>query len=200
MPKYEVEIRGHLNKHQFKKLKSFLDKNAKVGQKQNQVAIFMDGEHNKNFGSIKDSKMRLALQINEGQSKLKVKLGHVSLTGRREIQLNLGKTPSSEIFAFLETFGFSKGAVRPVYRQDYYYQGIEIALKNKCIFGDHFELETSVNQKSELKNSKKKLLDFANKFNLDVLTEKEYLTIILDIYNKYPPIFFKNILKDYHLR
>lgn len=165
----EVEIRGSLSEEEYQMLYNFLEKNAKKVGESDELVIFYN--ENKTLGLKGD-----VLRIKKSNAHERLILKKEIADSNEEIEVELKEGQYVDMIRILHAFGFENASIAPSFRKDFRMGHITITLKNKCIIGPHYEIDTIVNSQEKISDARKELMQLAFELNLKVWGDDEYNT------------------------
>jgi len=162
----EIEFRSMFTKTEYDRLKIFLNKNAKdLGEDDKDVYFFL----------FPDKLLKVVNNISKGSAKIVLKLNRIGKGSNfEEIEI-----PISQDFVEKAVEVFTKLAITdnimhtPQTRNNYFYKGVEIALKWSPVWQYHLELEIVVNNESKKEKAEQKIRKVADELHLRLMTEEE---------------------------
>ncbi len=162
----EIEIRGKLTKEQFKKLKSFLEKKAKLLDNYKRLSIDLSLGFNSETRSWKNSNFDLRLKKSGKSEKISLKIGKFHLKEREEIDVKLASGEFINAIKLLETLGFNKGMIYFWESWEYEYNGFEVKISKYT--DDYFTWEIESKDNSLDPN------ELSDELNLTAYSESDY--------------------------
>ena len=173
---YEVEKRSYIkNKSDYKKCKSYLDKNAKPLKKVNLLTyLFREPNY-------------LRVRIEKGCKKAIIthKSGNYSDPARKEINLPIDYKQLPQFFKLIKTIGFEHCVIFKALRYVYKFKGLHVDLTDYNYLGTILEVEALTNNKKEIPQLKKKVSQALKLIGLKELGAKEYQKMLDRVYRKY---------------
>jgi adenylate cyclase class IV len=194
----EIEKRGKLTPTKKKGLLALLNKKGKLLGEYHQISVFIESD-NKITGNIENTKASIAIVIrrnlinNRVKCVLKVKVGKMESGTRDEIKIPFTYNDLGHILDLLRVFGISKGCPRFYHRLDYKLGNYLISIKDKGLLYDHFEIETTVSDSSQIENMEKKMKKWLRDVKLSAFSEEKYKHLLIKIFKENPPIDFADI-------
>ena len=91
-----------------------------------------------------------------------------------EIEVELKEGQYINMIKVLHALGFENASIAPSFRKDFKMEHITITLKNKCIIGTHYEMDTVVDLQEKVSDARKELMQLASRLNLKVWNNDEY--------------------------
>ncbi|KKQ98423.1 MAG: hypothetical protein UT24_C0004G0046 [Candidatus Woesebacteria bacterium GW2011_GWB1_39_12] len=162
----EIEIRGKLNRKEFGKLKSFLDRKAKQKDCYKRISVDISPGFDPITRTWKNSSFDLRLKKSGTTEKISLKVGKFHLKEREEIEVKLKEGQFLDALKMFETLGFDKGMIYFWESWEYEYQGFEVKISKYT--NDYYIWEI------ESDNPKKDPHDLANTLSLKPYSEEEY--------------------------
>lgn len=170
MSKFEVELRGLLNKKQKDSLESFLKKNGK----------YLSSYKRKQwiFGLSHLKKIDLRIKNTNGEYEFSLKTGAAQHFNRREISIPFPKEKADQALEFLKLLGKDTGVIAIRNASIYKYKGIEWAIVEVPKHSWYFEAEKMANDHKSGEKVKKEILEVTKKLELSVLNSKQTIEYI----------------------
>ncbi len=162
----EIEFRACFNKEKFDSLKKYLDLNSQYLGKDNKNVFFFifKGKLLKVVDEISKDRGKIVLKDN--------KIGHGARFGEKEIFINREKIGDfKNIFLNLDLPCKLMESYQK--RDNYLYDGVEIALKYSNDWGHHAELEIVINKEENREKTEKKIKKVARKLDLKLMIDEE---------------------------
>lgn len=125
----EIEIRGKIDKDEFKKLETFLIKNAKFVDEYDRLTIDISPGFDIKSKSWKNpSQIDLRLKKSGKTEKITVKVGHYASKKREEFEIDIKEGELIDALRLFEALGFKTGMIYKWKSKIYKYQGFEIKI------------------------------------------------------------------------
>ncbi|MBP8591555.1 MAG: CYTH domain-containing protein [Patescibacteria group bacterium] len=162
----EIELRSLLDKRKYVALKKFLDTNAKsLGKDDKDVYFFL----------LPDRIVKAVKNISQKTAKIVIKLNRLG-RGRsdfEEIEIPISPLDFDKAVKLFSSLRFDQIQNSYQTRQNYLYEGVEIALKHTDSWGYHMELEVIIDDLSKKNEAERKIYQVANKLGVKIMTEEE---------------------------
>jgi predicted adenylyl cyclase CyaB len=162
----EVEVRSFISEDQYNKLLEFMQKNAKLIKKDNQITYYFSGDND------------LRIQKNDFFSKIWLKSGNIHDPHRKEVEVKLDKEKFEQLEKLFLSLGYNIDIKWFRKRNLFDWNNISVAIDHTKGYGYIIELEKMSNEQEKeqvyefLKNKLKELninltpkQDFDKKFN-----------------------------------
>jgi len=163
----EIEIRGKINKEEFKKLEAFLTKNAKFVDEYDRLTIDISPGFDIESKSWKNpSQIDLRLKKSGKAEKIVVKIGHYAAKNREEFEIDIKGGELIDALRLFEALGFKTGMIYKWKSRIYEYQGFEIKISEYP--GEYRDWEI------ESQGAEKDPDDLAKGLSLKPFTEEEF--------------------------
>ena len=114
----EIEVRGKINKEEFKKLEAFLTKNAKLTDQYDRLTIDISpgfDHKTRNWNQVNKNKnnnqIDLRIKKSGKNEKISVKLGHYASKSRQEFEIDLKEGELIDALKLFEALGFKTGMI-----------------------------------------------------------------------------------------
>jgi adenylate cyclase class IV len=188
----EVEVRGPLDKMQFRKFNSWLRKNAEFEGKKRRLLI--------DFTPFNEDKMTdVRARLTNGEAEIIVKRGAWLGENRKEISVHLGKDNFKNALELLGSLGYKKGMLTLRNISKYLYRGIEFSLvevvkvdkklKETKGFSFFYEAEMLVPEKNS-KQAKKHINETLSRLGLPKFRHEEFVRYVKEELNPKSNIVF----------
>jgi len=169
----EVEIRGKINKEEFKKLQGFLSRNAKLADRYNRLTIDISPgfdpktrSWNQENKKLIGNQIDLRLKKSGKKEKISVKVGYYASKNREEFEIDLKEGELVDALRLFEALGYKSGMIYYWKSTVYNYQEFEIKLTEYPQGYFEWEIESE-----SLENDPDKL---ASELSLKPFTEEEF--------------------------
>lgn len=166
LSKIEIEFRALLSKTQYKRIQKFLSTNAKdLGEDDKDVYFFiMPAKLLKIVNSISKNNAALVVKLN--------KIGKGS--DFAEIEIPIAQQDIKKAVEVFTALGITNNVMRSFQkRHNYFYKGVELALKHSNVWGYHIEFEILVNNKNQKNTAEKKIKCLANELEIKLMSDSE---------------------------
>jgi len=162
----EIELRSLLDKRKYAALKKFLDTNAKsLGKDDKDVYFFL----------LPDRIVKAVKNVSQKTAKIVIKLNRLG-KGRsdfEEIEIPISPLDFDKAVKLFSSLRFDQIQNSYQKRQNYLYEGVEIALKHSDSWGYHMEFEVIIDDLSKKNEAERKIYQVANKLGVKIMTEEE---------------------------
>ncbi len=163
--KIEIEFRARFNSAKYKWLKKFLNAKAKnLGEDDKNVYFFL----------FPDKLFKVVNNISKKNAKIVLKLNKIGKgSDFEEIEVPISQEyfeKAVKIFIALKTGDYMRSFQK---RHNYFYKGVELALKWSEIWGHHLELEIVISNSSKKDESEKKIFAVAKELGVIIMSNKE---------------------------
>ncbi|MHA1657495.1 MAG: CYTH domain-containing protein [Promethearchaeota archaeon] len=161
----EVEFRSILNKRGYNNVRIFLKKNAKDL-----------GEDNKDtyFFILEDKLLKVVNNISRENAKIVLKLNKIGRgSDFEEIEILINQDDIEKSVKFFTLLGLNEIQHSFQKRHNYFYKGIEFALKYSDIWSYHLELEKMVHDRKDIFLAEKQIQKIAVELGIHLMTDKE---------------------------
>jgi len=173
----EVEIRGPLSKDDYKRIKSFFDKNASFVESKNRVLI--DYSTLNEEGSIDNRTKDVRLRATNGIPEIIIKLGNWGEgEARREISLKTAKGTFDDLVEVFGHLGWKRGMLCIRNSFVYTYKEVEFALVEVPGHSYYFEAEKMIGQESEKGKALEEIGRVCSQLNLKQFNKEEFFEYI----------------------
>lgn len=170
MAKFEIELRGLLDKTQKEKLAKFLSKSGKLIKRYERTQWI--------FGLTHTKKIDLRIKSTNGENEFSLKVGRLANANRKEISIPIPKDKFKEAFEFLKFLGQREGLKAVRNAQVYEYKNIEWAIVEVPGHSFYFEAEKLVNSKNEGVVAEAEIRKIAENLGLKIFTKRETMAYI----------------------
>ena len=151
MDNIEVEVRSFISEKQYKELIEFMQKNAQLIKKDNQVTFYFSGDND------------LRIQKNDFFSKIWLKKGNIHDPHRKEIELKFEKEKFEQLEKLFLSLGYTVDIKWFRKRHMFNWEDIDVAIDHTKGYGYIIELEKMSDEENKqevyefLKNKLKEL-------------------------------------------
>jgi adenylate cyclase class IV len=180
----EIKYRGPLTTGQIARLLKFLKVKGTCIKVEEEHALYFESTAFPSIGDFNWGIARISVKTHKRTISLRLKEGNAGNHKRQEYEIRMSKSEAPNLFYILHRLGLTEAFYRPAFRHEYRLGNLFIIIKQKCVMGDHFELQLQ----SDSKESYIELLNFQKKFKLHCWTEKEYKTRITKFMKTSPAI------------
>lgn len=170
MVKFEIELRGLLNKNQKKELEKFLVKKGKIVKQYKRTHWI--------FGLSHAKKIDIRIKETNGEHEFSLKVGKIGNANRKEISIPFPPDKLKQSLEFLKFLGYREGLKAIRNGRVYIYKGIEWAIVEVPGHSNYFEAEKIVNSKKEGKAAENEIRIIANELGLNIFTSRETVNYI----------------------
>lgn len=174
----EVEFRSLLKKEKYNNLKKFLDKKAKdLGKDNKNVYFFL----------LPNKIVKVTKNVSKKTAKIVIKLNRLGQGSCdfEEIEIPINLSDFNKTVKLFKELPFNQIQNSYQKRHNYFYDGVELALKYTKSWGYHLELEIMIDKKSKLKKSEEKIRAVAKKLGVKIMEEKELAEFAKNIDEQY---------------
>lgn len=174
----EIEFRSLLKKEKYYALKNFLNENADdLGEDDKDVYFFL----------LPNKIVKVTKNVSKKTAKIVIKLNRL---GRgscnfEEIEIPINLSDFNNTVKLFKELPFDQIQNSYQKRHNYFYNGVELALKYTKSWGYHLELEIMVDKKSKSKKSEEKIRAVAKKLGVRIMEEEELAKFAKDIDEQY---------------
>jgi len=166
MPNIEIEFRARVSKKKYDWLNGFLETNAKdLGQDNKETVFYI----------LPDKLFKVVNEISKNKAKIVLKdhrLGYGSGFGEWEIKINPKEYEIAvEIFNRLNLPGKSMRDWQK--RHNYFYKGVEVAVKYSKHWKYHVEMEIVVGSPEKKQGAETQIKNLADELDIELMTDKE---------------------------
>ncbi|TSC89449.1 MAG: adenylate cyclase, class 2 [Microgenomates group bacterium Gr01-1014_5] len=171
---FEIEFRSVFDKAEYDRLKQFLDKNAEnLGEDDKDVHFFI----------FPDKLLKVTSNTSQGTAKITLKLNRIGKgSAFEEIEFPVQQ---SEVGRAVEIFTKLKVTDNIMHsfqkRNNYLYNGVELALKFSEHWQYHLELELVVDDENKKSEAENKIREVAKELDIRLLTEEELAELVNNI-------------------
>lgn len=169
----EIEIRGKINKEEFKKLIAFLAKNAELVDEYDRLTVDISpgfDPKTRNWDQINkkltNNQIDLRIKKSGKNEKIVVKIGHYASKNREEFEIDLREGELVDALRLFEALGFKSGMIYSWKSKIYKYKNFEIKINEYPNGYRDWEIE-SENPESDPN-------DLARELFLNPFTEEEF--------------------------
>lgn len=162
----EIEFRTIFNKNKHNELKRFLDNySTNLGKDDKDVYFFI----------CKDKLLKVVKNISKKNAKIVLKLNRIGRGNDfEEIEISINYTDTNKAVIFFANLNITKDIWHSFQkRNNYFYKGVEIALKYSNTWGYHAELEIIIDNKNKKENAENKIKKVAEELNLKLMSDEE---------------------------
>lgn len=170
MSKYEIELRGKLNKRQKDKLLKMLKEKGKFIRNYKRIHYC--------FTKAYKNALDLRIRITNNLPEFHLKIGQIQKANRKEIAIPFNKDKLAQSFEFLKLLGHDKGVKAIRNAQVYKYLGIEWAIVEVPNHSWYFEAEKLVRNKEDGKQAEKEIQKICQNLGLVTMAENETIDYI----------------------
>jgi len=175
--KFEVEIRGLLNKKEFFALKKKIETGCLSSEEDNKTSYFF---------IVTGFVLKVNDEVSKNKGVVILKIGHETGKIFEEIDFEFDHNFTNDMLRIFKLLGFEKVNKVPQIRYNYLLKnGIQLSLKHTPDFGYHFEIELTANSSKEAKQKKKLLTDFCKKYSLVPLNKDDIKKMVIKINRKH---------------
>jgi len=166
--KIEIEYRALLTKKEYKRLKYFLNANAKdLGKDNKDVYFFI----------LPNKLLKVVYNISKETGEIVMKLNKIGKGADfEEIEIPISPKYIKETVKVFSLLNITDNIMHSYQkRHNYLFKNVEIGLKYSDIWKYHIELEIIINKKDKKKiiEAKNKIKNIANELNIKLMTDKE---------------------------
>lgn len=169
----EIEIRGKVNKEEFKNLETFLTENAELSDHYDRLTIDISpgfDPKTRNWDQVnkKLDKAQIDLRLKKSgkTEKIVVKIGHYAAKNREEFDIDIKDGELLDALKLFEALGFKTGMIYEWKSWIYKYQDFEIKISEYPSGYYEWEIESL--------NSQSNPNDLADELSLNPFTEEEF--------------------------
>ena len=163
----EIEIRGKINKEEFRKLHDFLTKNAKLDDEYERLTIDVSPGFNVEKKIWENpSQIDLRLKKSGKAEKISVKVGHYASKKREEFEIDLQEGELIDALKLFEALGYKTGMIYQWKSKIYKYKDFEIKINEYT--ADYYDWEI------ESRNPESDPDELAKQLSLHPFTEEEF--------------------------
>jgi adenylate cyclase class IV len=173
----EIEYRARFNEKKYKELANFLHKNAKdLGNDDKDVWFFL----------LPNKLLKVVNNISQKSAKIVLKLNKIGKgSDFEEIEIPIKQKDFdnvAQVFSLLK-IGESMHSFQK--RRNFYYKGVELALKWSELWGFHLELEIVINDLKQKGRAKDKIFHLAKELSVQLMSDKELIKFTKNAERKY---------------
>lgn len=180
----EVELRSFVNEAKYNELVSFFEKNAKSKGVQKQITSY--------FNSDKDLRLMVT---DDDYCQLWLKKGKIHQDAREEMIVKLDKKYKDTLFKMFEEISLPVKIKWYRIRKSFEWNDINIELDYTYGYGHIIELESVINDESQVAAAKEHLTNILNELNIP-LSEKELFNEKFKDYEKNWSTYTKGLDED----
>lgn len=176
--KIEIEFRSIFDKNRYNELKNFLDINAKnLGEDDKDVFFFI----------MPDRLLKIVNNISKNNAKLVLKLNKIGKgSDFEEVEIPILQSSFNEMVKLFTNFAITENIMQSFQkRQNYFYKGVELALKHSDVWGYHLELEIVINNLNEKQLAEQKIIKIADELGIKLMTDQELAKFTKNAEEKY---------------
>lgn len=176
--KIEIEFRSIFDKNRYDELKNFLDINAQnFGEDDKDVFFFI----------MPDKLIKVVNNISKNNAKLVLKLNKIGDGSNfEEIETPILQSNFDEMVKLFTNLAITDNIMRSFQkRQNYFYKGVELALKYSDVWGYHMELEIVINDIKNKKIAEKKIKEIASELGIQLMTDQKLIEFTKNAEKKY---------------
>ncbi|MBU4466716.1 CYTH domain-containing protein [Patescibacteria group bacterium] len=162
----EIEFRARFDKNKYKALEKFFKANAKdLGKDDKDVFFFiLPDKLFKVVDNVSQKTAKIVLKLN--------KIGHGS--DFEEIEIPINPSEVAKAVKMIRSLNLGGDLMESFQeRHNYFYKGVEMALKYSDHWGYHLELEIMVNEVAKKSKAEQKIRAVAQELNVSLMNEKE---------------------------
>lgn len=161
----EIEFRSRFGLKKYEELKNFLNEKAEdLGEDDKDVYFFL----------FPDKLLKAVNNISKKNAKIVLKLNKIGKGSNfEEIEVPISQEyleKAAKIFIALKTGDYMHSFQK---RHNYFYKGVELALKWSEIWGYHLELEVVIGDFGQKAKADKKIFAVAEELGVKIMTEEE---------------------------
>ncbi len=170
----EIEIRGVLDKSQYQKLTSFLEKNAKFEQTFKRLSVELEPADGVVVSEFNPDKMYLRIKKSDNEEKITLKMGNMESEKLEEVEVVFKTGQFLDAIKLFDVFGLRKGMILFWESWVYEYQSCEVKVSKYTNDYYMWEIESRSNDEE---TAMKQVYDLAADLNLEVIKPEEFLAI-----------------------
>lgn len=170
MAKFEIELRGLLDKNQKEKLDKFLSKKGKLVKQYKRTQWI--------FGLSHTKKVDVRIKETNGEYEFSLKVGKIGNANRKEISIPFPSDKLKQSLEFLKYLGYREGLKAIRNAKIYVYKNIEWAIVEVPSHSNYFEAEKLVNSKKEGKAAEDEIKSIASELSLSIFSPRETVNYI----------------------
>jgi adenylate cyclase class IV len=137
----EIKYRGPLTRNKVETLTKYLQKHGTLISSVIEEVVYFDTSIFPEVGDFITGFSRVSIKASKNEVVLRMKEGNPSDNRRPVVKVSVKHSESRNLLLILNRLGLRQGYYRPVFRRLYRLGTFKLAIKTKCIMGDHFELE-----------------------------------------------------------
>lgn len=168
LPKIEIEFRSIFNKNRYRKIESFLQKNAKdLGEDDKDVFFFI----------MPDKLLKVVNNISKNNADIVLKFNKIGKgSDFEELEIPIRQSDVEKVVRLFSDLNITNNVMHSFQkRHNYRYKNVNLALKHSNIWGYHLELEIMINDKNKKDWTEKQIKKVADELGLKLMTNKELL-------------------------
>ncbi|MEX0918407.1 MAG: CYTH domain-containing protein [Candidatus Paceibacterota bacterium] len=161
----EVEYRARFSKDEYSRLLSILEEEGKdLGPDDKHVYFFI----------LPDKLLKVTDNVSQNTAKITGKLTRIGEgSSFEEIEFSIAREDVAMAVLLFQKFGFTDVHRSFQSRHNFWYHGVEIALKYSDMWGYHAELEIVIGDESEKSSADLQIHNVAQELGIILMTEKE---------------------------
>lgn len=170
MAKFEIELRGLLNKDQKEKLENFLTKNGKLVKQYERTQWI--------FGLSHEKKVDVRIKKTNGEYEFSLKVGKLGNANRKEISIPFPSDKFKQSLEFLKYLDRREGVKAVRNAKIFTYKSIEWAIVEVPDHSFYFEAEKLVDSKNDGRAAEEAIKKVAMELSLCICSPKEVVNYI----------------------
>jgi len=171
---FEIEKRAKVSISQFKRVKRFLDKNAK----------YLGKESMKSFLFNKPTYLRIRVINGKKNAIITYKSGNYNHKARKELNKNITISKLKKFILILKAMGFKECVSKKTERQSYKFKGLKVELNKIETLGLIIEVEAICRNKNQISKLSRKVGETMKTLGLKELQFSIYQKMMDKLYSK----------------
>lgn len=162
----EIEYRARFNEQKYNELKKFLNSEAKnLGKDDKDVYFFI----------MPNKLLKVVNNISKGNAEIVLKLNKIGKGNDfEEITIPIKYEYVDKAVRLFTKINFTDNIMHSFQkRHNYFYRGVELALKHSDIWGYHLELEKVIKDRNKKSEAEKLLQEIAKELDVKLMTNEE---------------------------
>jgi len=174
----EIEYRARFNEEKYNKLKKFLKSKAKDLKEDNKDVFFFIAP---------DKLLKVVNNISKKNAEIVLKLNKIGKgSDFEEITIPIKQKYVDKAVRLFTEINLTDNIMHSFQkRHNYFYKGVEIALKFSNIWGHHLELEKVISDINKKNESEKLIQKIVKELNIKIMTDKELKKFTKNAEEKY---------------